>query len=123
MKKIFLLLFLLTFCAANAQSQGKNDKPYDFVQGTTEYLTKMLTLDGFQEAAVKNFLDDYKKDMESIRQMPEQARQEKFVIAGEKMEASIFSVLNKEQIQKYKEEKEKKENKNKKSKKKKKETE
>lgn len=118
MKKI--VLFFLFFCVvtANAQQKDRNGKPIDFAQASTDHLTKILKLDGFQSAAIKTFMNDYKKEVESLSQieMPNEAKAEKYNVANQKLENKIMGMLNAEQKVLYENEKNKRDKKKKKGK-------
>ena len=118
MKQLIIVLVLFIMSFANAQidrrmggqgqertSSNKDKKPFDFVQASTESLTKQLSLDAFQAAVVKTYIEDYKKDIESLNAiaMPTEAKSEKYQAASDKMEAKILTALNKDQVAKFKE--------------------
>jgi hypothetical protein len=96
------------------------DKDFDYVKASADNMTKELALDGFQSAAVKNFIQDYYNSIVSINaeEIPDEGKMEKMNKEKEKMEAKIISVLNKVQIEKFNAMKEKMEKKGKKKKKK-----
>lgn len=97
----------------------KNDKPLDYVQLSTDNLTKTLNLDGFQSAIVKTILEDFKDKTLAIstEEIPDEGKNEKIKIETEKMETKILEVLNKEQKITFQELKDKKDKKGKKKKK------
>lgn len=118
MKKIILFFLVFTAFTTNAQQKDRNGKPIDFAQASTDHLTKVLNLDGFQSAAIKTFMNDYKKEVESLSQieMPDEARAEKYNIANQKLEGKIIGMLNAAQKILYENEKNKKDKKRKKDK-------
>ncbi|WP_146171746.1 hypothetical protein [Flavobacterium magnum] len=87
------------------QTGKKKDKKsdFDFVQASTDKMTKELSLDDFQKAAVKNIIDDYKNQVMSItvEEIPDTGKSEKMNTAKDKMEAKIRQLLNKEQLLKF----------------------
>ena len=103
-------------------SAPKKNKSFDFVKTSTDNLVKELSLDGFQEAIVKNIFEDYKNTSTSIseEEIPNELKYEKLKIANDKMETKILEVLTDNQKVKFAELKDKAQNKNKKDKKKKK---
>ncbi|MDI1256233.1 MAG: hypothetical protein PSV16_09030 [Flavobacterium sp.] len=126
MKQFVIILLLFIAALANAQvdrrintgqGQGpppkRDQKPFDFVQASTEVLTKQLSLDTFQAAVVKTYIEDYKKDIEALNvlEIPVEAKAEKYQAAKDKMETKILSVLNKDQVVKFNEYKNRKKDK------------
>lgn len=128
---LLFLLFCFNFNAVHAQlsslgldrniggsnqfkeSKNKSKQEFDFVQASTDSMTEELQLDGFQSAAVKNIIADYKNTVISISQesIPDEGKSEKMEKAKEKMETKIVSLLNKDQVVLFQALKEKKEKK------------
>ncbi len=86
------------------ESKNKNNnKEFDFVQASADKMAKELSLDDFQKAAAKNFIQEYKDQVMSItvEEIPDSGKNEKINIVKEKMEAKIKQLLNKEQLAKF----------------------
>lgn len=131
---LLFFMMLLTFSSAEAQlsslgmdrsiggsgqfkpTKDKSKKEFDFVQASTDNMTKQLKLDGFQSAAVKNIIEDYKNRVISIsaETIPDEGKMEKMEKEKDKMETKILALLNKDQVVLFQEMKDKKEKKGKK---------
>lgn len=98
------------------ETKDKSKKEFDFVQASTDNMTKQLKLDGFQSAAVKNIIEEYKNRVISINTetIPDEGKMEKMEKEKEKMESKIITLLNKDQVVLFQEMKDKKEKKGKK---------
>ena len=136
MKKLFFFLLLLfstqvSFSQINRQvgrgnpqvNVPRNNEKIDPIKSSLDYLKKELTLDTFQEAAIKTFLEENQKETELILSMDiaNVDKGEKLKTSYEKMEKQIEKFLNPKQIDLFKKLKEKqsgsKKKKNKKEKK------
>ncbi|HOD10809.1 MAG TPA: hypothetical protein PLH25_02985 [Flavobacterium sp.] len=136
MKKLFFFLLLLfstqvSFSQMNRQvgrgnpqvNVPRNNEKIDPIKSSLDYLKKELTLDTFQEAAIKTFLEENQKETELILSMDiaNVDKGEKLKTSYEKMEKQIEKFLNPKQIDLFKKLKEKqsgsKKKKNKKEKK------
>ncbi|MGK4569080.1 hypothetical protein [Flavobacterium sp. 3HN19-14] len=82
-------------------------------------LTQQLSLDAFQAAVIKTYIQDYKKDIEALNvlDIPAEGKTEKYMAAKDKMEAKMLTALNKDQVVKFNEYKNRKDKKGKKGKK------
>ena len=132
MKKLFFLLFLfsvqVSFSQMNRQV-GRNNPPVnvprnnekvDPIKSSLDYLKKELTLDTFQEAAIKTFLEENQKETELILSMDISNidKGDRLKISYEKMEKQIEKFLSPKQIDLFKKLKEKQTGSKKKNKKK-----
>ena len=136
MKKLFFFLLLIfstqvSFSQMNRQvgrgnpqvNVPRNNEKIDPIKSSLDYLKKELTLDTFQEAAIKTFLEENQKETELILSMDiaNVDKGEKLKTSYEKMEKQIEKFLNPKQIDLFKKLKEKqsgsKKKKNKKEKK------
>ena len=132
MKKLFFLLFLfsvqVSFSQMNRQV-GRNNPPVnvprnnekvDPIKSSLDYLKKELTLDTFQEAAIKTFLEENQKETELILSMDISNidKSDRLKISYEKMEKQIEKFLSPKQIDLFKKLKEKQSGSKKKNKKK-----
>ena len=132
MKKLFFLLFLfsvqVSFSQMNRQV-GRNNPPVnvprnnekvDPIKSSLDYLKKELTLDTFQEAAIKTFLEENQKETELILSMDISNidKSDRLKISYEKMEKQIEKFLSPKQIDLFKKLKEKQTGSKKKNKKK-----
>ena len=136
MKKLFFFLLLLfsiqvSFSQMNRQvgrgnpqvNVPRNNEKIDPIKSSLDYLKKELTLDTFQEAAIKTFLEENQKETELILSMDiaNVDKGEKLKTSYDKMEKQIEKFLNPKQIDLFKKLKEKqsgsKKKKNKKEKK------
>lgn len=136
MKKLFFFLLLIfstqvSFSQMNRQvgrgnpqvNVPRNNEKIDPIKSSLDYLKKELTLDTFQEAAIKTFLEENQKETELILSMDiaNVDKGEKLKTSYDKMEKQIEKFLNPKQIDLFKKLKEKqsgsKKKKNKKEKK------
>lgn len=122
MKKLFFFLLLLfstqvSFSQMNRQvgrgnpqvNVPRNNEKIDPIKSSLDYLKKELTLDTFQEAAIKTFLEENQKETELILSMDiaNVDKGEKLKTSYEKMEKQIEKFLNPKQIDLFKKLKEK----------------
>ncbi len=132
MKKIFLISFLLlTFLSYSQMNRSigraptsnlhKKTEKVDPIQSSIDYLKKELSLDGFQEAALKTFLDENQKERDYILslELTQNDKIDRLTTSYEKMEAQITTVLNVKQKADFLKIKEKNKEKDKKKKNKK----
>ncbi|PZR22255.1 MAG: hypothetical protein DI539_06035 [Flavobacterium psychrophilum] len=91
-----------------APSQYKRDRKktekVDFVQQSTDYLAKELTLDDFQKAAVKEIIEDERDNIMALnndKDITSDERREKFAAISGKIYKKILPLLSKEQADKY----------------------
>lgn len=132
MKKIFLISFLLTTALSFSQMDRrigraptsnlhKKTEKIDPVQASTDYLKKELSLDSFQEAATKTFLEENQREREYILslEITENDKIDRLTTSYEKMETQINTVLNAKQKEDFLKLKDKKKGKDKKKKNKK----
>ncbi|RWX02580.1 hypothetical protein [Flavobacterium cerinum] len=113
---LFILFFMfLASSAASAQvdrrigreqykpSKRKQEK-VDFVEESVKYLTKELTLDDFQEAAVKSVLEDERGTITAINQAQGLSADEKKAKAREistRIFKKVLPLLTPPQVEKY----------------------
>ena len=122
MKKLFFFLLLLfstqvSFSQMNRQvgrgnpqvNVPRNNEKIDPIKSSLDYLKKELTLDTFQEAAIKTFLEENQKETELILSMDiaNVDKGEKLKTSYDKMEKQIEKFLNPKQIDLFKKLKEK----------------
>lgn len=91
-----------------APNQYKRDsrKPekVDFVEQSTEYLAKALTLDDFQKAAVKEIIEGERENIMNLntnREMTSDERREKSAAISARIYKKVSPLLSKEQAEKY----------------------
>ncbi len=111
-----LLLFAVLFTtAASAQvdrriGQGqyrrnpRTGEKRDFIQESTDYLTKELKLDDFQKAAVKSIMSDEKDAIMAINEatdMSDLEKKDKTRDISQRIYKKIMPLLSKEQGEKY----------------------
>jgi len=112
---LILLLTLIFTTAASAQvdrrvgreqykpSRKKQEKK-DFVEQSTEYLVKELTLDDFQKAAVKNIIEEERENITNLNQtqgMTSDERRDRAVAISNRLFIKITPLLSKTQAEKY----------------------
>ncbi|MGV9003456.1 hypothetical protein [Flavobacterium sp.] len=132
MKKIFLitllLLSVLSFSQMNRRigraptsNMHKKIEKVDPVQASTNYLKKELSLDTFQEAAIKTFLEENQKEKDYVLTLDinDSDKIAKLKVSYDKMDAQINTLLNSQQKETFLQIKEKKTGKDKKKKNKK----
>ena len=117
--KIILFFILLTSIQLQAQSGLYNNgmgldrsigsgsryntprktESIDYVKATVENMTKELKLDGFQNAILKNIIEEYKNTATAVtlEDIPNEAKFEKIKIEKIKMENRITEMLNDDQ--------------------------
>ena len=115
MKKIlFLIILSFSFFNSNAQvdrrigsGQYKNEnqnKKVDLVETSVESLKEKLTLDGFQEAIVRNLIkENQTKSKEIIEDVGYSNIEKRNLLTelGEKFNVEIKKILIPEQLEKY----------------------
>jgi hypothetical protein len=115
MKKIlFLIILSFSFFNSNAQvdrrigsGQYKNEnqnKKVDLVETSVESLKEKLTLDGFQEAIVRNLIkENQTKSKEIIKDISYSNIEKRNLLTelGEKFNVEIKKILIPEQLEKY----------------------
>jgi hypothetical protein len=111
---IFLLFTILLCAGASAQvdrrigsNQYKNSRKQekkDFVDESVKYLTKELSLDDFQKAAVKTIMEDERSAIDAINEAPDMTtdeRREKVSAISARVYKKILPLLSKEQGEKF----------------------
>ncbi len=115
MKKIFFLILIgFSIFTANAQvdrrigagqyQNGKQNKKVDLIETSVETLKKELTLDGFQEAIVRNLVKENQEKSKEVIEATSYTDPEKRALLteiGEKFNTEIKKILSKEQLEKY----------------------
>ena len=115
MKKIFFLILIgFSIFTANAQvdrrigagqyQNGKQNKKVDLIETSVETLKKELTLDGFQEAIVRNLVKENQEKSKEVIEATSYTDPEKRALLteiGEKFNIEIKKILSKEQLEKY----------------------
>jgi hypothetical protein len=85
---------------------GKPEKR-DFMEQSIDYLTKELTLDDFQKAAVKDIMEDEKENITILQTpnngMSSQEKKDKAKDISDRIYKKIVPLLSPEQAAKYKE--------------------
>lgn len=114
----YILFFFAFIFSATAYSQvdrriapsqykrvKKDKENVDFIDQTVAYFKKELTLDYFQEAAVKETLEKYRGELTILMQdqsMTTDERKEKAHNVNERIDAEVIKLLSPEQKEKYK---------------------
>lgn len=112
---LILLLTLVFTTAAEAQvdrrvgreqyrpNRGKREK-VDFVEQSTEYLAKELTLDDFQKAAIKNIIEDERENITNLSNaqgIMSEERKDRAQIISARIYKKVLPLLSKTQAEKY----------------------
>jgi len=112
---LILLLILVFTTASSAQvdrrvgreqykpSRKKVEKK-DFVETSTEYLVKELTLDDFQKAAVKNIIEEERENITNLNQaqgITADERRDRALAISNRLYTKITPLLSKTQAEKY----------------------
>lgn len=91
-----------------APSQYKRDrkKPekVDFVEQSTNYLTKTLNLDDFQKAAVKNIIEEERENIMALnteQKITSDERRDRSSAISARIYKKVLPLLSKEQAEKY----------------------
>ena len=119
--RLVLILFLLLAGASNVQAQvnrnvgrsydtpNKKKKNIDYVALSVQQLSKELTLDGFQEAVIKDILKSSTVEQEKILllEIPNESKNEQLLAVRDEVNKKIIAVLTPIQIEKFEEMKEK----------------
>ena len=119
--RLILILFLLLAGASNVQAQvnrnvgrsydtpNKKKKNIDYVALSVQQLSKELTLDGFQEAVIKDILKSSTVEQEKILllEIPNESKNEQLLAVRDEVNKKIIAVLTPIQIEKFEEMKEK----------------
>jgi len=89
----------------NQYGNGGKKKPttgekVDLLEQALNNLEKALTLDTFQKAVVKDFMEKNQTEETKVmnQEIPEQAKIEKFAIMREKLDDDIKKLLSKDQV-------------------------
>ena len=110
-----LLLSAATFAQVDrsiGQSQykrapkGKSGVKKDFIDQIMDYYSKELNLDDFQQAAVRQVIEDQRDEMMALNEqkdMTTDERRDKAKIINDKIDAGILPMLSPEQVKKYQE--------------------
>ena len=111
---LFLIICFFTFANANAQmdrsvgagqyKDTRKNKKVDIVEASIESLKEKLTLDGFQEAIVRNLIKDNQSKSKEIIETNTLSDIEKRALLeelGEKFNTDIKKILTPEQVLKY----------------------
>jgi len=130
MKKLFLISFLLlsffSFSQRNRtigrvpnMNTNKKTEKIDPIQLSLDYLKKELTLDTFQEAATKTYLEENQKEKDYILSLDiiNDDKIERLKVSYDKMDTQIETLLNSKQKEAFSKLKEKRKGKKKKNKK------
>lgn len=125
---MFLFFVQVSFSQMNRQlgrsnppvNVPRNNEKVDPIKSSLDYLKKELTLDTFQEAAIKTFIEENQKETELIVSMDISNidKGDRLKISYEKMEKQIEKFLSPKQIDLFKKLKEKQTGSKKKNKKK-----
>lgn len=82
----------------------KGGEKIDFVQQSTDYLAKELTLDDFQKAAVKNIIEEERENIMALntdKSMSSDERREKYAAISGRIYKKVLPLLSKTQAEKY----------------------
>lgn len=84
---------------SNMNTNNRKQEKIDPIKISLDYLKKELSLDTFQEAAIKTYLEENQKEKESILALDiiDNDKVEKLKVSYEKMESQIETLLNKKQ--------------------------
>ena len=85
------------------EQKKEREKAMDISKVMTEYLTKKIKLDAFQEAAVKAIYDENKEEIMALStdDAPTDVIKDKSKIISEKIDAKIIPLLSKDQAAEY----------------------
>lgn len=88
---------------AKDRKKAKENTKKDFIQLTVEHLSKKLNLDDFQAAAITNIYNDYRSTIMTVssEDAPTSVLKDKMRKIVEEIDAKIFPLLGKEQLEKY----------------------
>lgn len=115
MKSIFIFFVFLISTVSYSQvdrsiGQGqykipKSNEKFDPIESSVEYLKKELDLNGFQEAVVKTYVVDYQSRLDSVmeEQIPYDGKKIKISALFDKLNNSIFDILEENQKDKFNE--------------------
>ena len=115
MKILLLLLFTLFSLSSYSQvdrrvGQGQYKRQYkqknieEVNEETLSKLSKELSLDGFQEAVVKNLIADFNnsaKEVKEAESLKSEEKSELLIGLAEKFKFKLFEILNEDQKNKY----------------------
>ena len=114
---LFIALFFTTATFAQVdrsigQSQykrapkGKSGVKKDFIDQIMDYYGKELNLDDFQQAAVRQVIEDQRDEMMALNQQNDitsDEKRDKAKVINDKIDAGIIPMLSPEQVKKYQE--------------------
>lgn len=116
-----ILLLLTTFLSISSYSQvdrrigrGQYERSpknaqkakVDFTEQSLEFFRKEIGIDGFQEAVIKNLIEDYQKSSKEIvesQAIEDLEKKEQLGGLNEKFKSKLAEILTSEQFEKYKE--------------------
>lgn len=121
MKYLALILFCFSGAAVQAQfsnyagvdrrianpvhSQSRGEKPdrAAMVEKSMAKLTEALSLDSFQQAVIRQIVEESQKEEEKVytEQIPDESKMEKIMLIREKASKKIKEVLSPDQIKAY----------------------
>jgi len=114
---LFIALFFTTALFAQVdrsigQSQykrapkGKSGVKKDFIDQIMDYYGKELNLDDFQQAAVRQVIEDQRDEMMALNQQNDitsDEKRDKAKVINDKIDAGIIPMLSPDQVKKYQE--------------------
>lgn len=83
---------------------GKKGEKVDFVQQSTDYLAKQLTLDDFQKAAVKNIIEEERENIMALnaeQKITADERRDKSSAISTRIYKKVLPLLSKPQAEIY----------------------
>jgi hypothetical protein len=85
------------------RAKNKNEKT-DFVEQSTDYLTKELKLDDFQKAAVKNIIEEERENITNLnadKDITHDEKRDRASAISARIYKKVLPLLSKEQAEKY----------------------
>lgn len=86
-----------------SQPRGEKPDPAAMVEKSMAKLTEALSLDSFQQAVIRQIVEENQRDEEKVytEQIPDESKMEKIMLIREKASKKIKEVLSPEQIKAY----------------------
>ncbi|MFD2891535.1 hypothetical protein ACFS5J_05850 [Flavobacterium chuncheonense] len=115
MKKALLITILLfsifSFSQVDRRNSNRqyenpsrnNNKKVDFTEQTLNFFKEKIKVDSFQEAVIRNLLNDYEDNAKkiSISEAADFEKKDQFLLLGENFKSELKKVLSEEQFLKY----------------------
>jgi len=113
MKKLFIFIILLYSVTSfsqvdrrigsNQYKRAKREK-INYTEATLDFFKKEINIDAFQEAVIKNLVDEYQasgKEISESKTLNDIEKKERFTLLSEKFKKKLFEILSIEQQEKY----------------------